>query len=236
MVPNLFFRSNLHIRDYLSITLVVSSVILFYTEELIIGSEHSLEGPVFFLWAERLIAAFFIYEYLMRWYEASFRPWYLVNPVALIDLMAIIPFLVGFFVTPSQLHLVRTLRLLRLLKIVPYMPGVQILLQAVVNIWPQIRALLFVQVTMLMFSTAAMYEAERDYQGTKFHDLGDSIWFTAVTVTTVGYGDITPVTTIGRFIALVTFLTGLILFGVFVGLFSSAITEAFQKHHSDLSS
>lgn len=64
MPPNLFFKSNLHIRDYLSITLVISSVVLFYTEELIIGSEHSLEGPVFFLWAERLIAAFFIYEYI----------------------------------------------------------------------------------------------------------------------------------------------------------------------------
>ena len=91
--------------------------------------------------------------------------------------------------------------------------------------FPQVRTLIAVEAMIVIFSTAAIYECERYVEGTAFTSLFDSIWFTAVTVTTVGYGDMTPETLLGRMIALATFMTGLVLFAVFAGVVGSAITD-----------
>ena len=117
------------------------------------------------------------------------------------DLIAVLPFFIGFFVASEALHLVRTLRLLRLLKLVPFIPGVKLLGLALVRAFPQVKTLVAVESMIVVFSTAAIYECERDVEGTAFSTLFDSIWFTAVTVTTVGYGDMTLVTVLGRMIA-----------------------------------
>ena len=216
-------------RDKVSSILVVSVILLYYIEEMMVGSEHSLEGPWGFLWAERFFALFFTYEFIARWKEEKWQVRYLVSPIALIDLVSILPFYVGFVVSAEYLHTIRTLRLLRLLKLVRFLPGVSLLGMAMIRAWPQIRTIMFVQIIVTMFSTAAIYECERDLPDTSFTSLFDSIWFTAVTVTTVGYGDITPASVTGRLIALVTFVTGLILFGVFAGMIGGAVTEVLEE-------
>jgi len=212
-------------RDRLSIYLSYLCVGLYFVEEGIIGSDHSLEGPPLFLWFERAIAVFYSYELVFRFKEANWSVHHLRSVHFWIDLVAVCPFYVGFFVPPGQLHLVRTLRLLRLLKVLPFMPGVRLLTRAVVRSWPQVRTLIAVEGIIVLFSTAAIYECEREVEGTAFSNLFDSIWFTAVTVTTVGYGDMTPQTILGRSIALLTFMTGLVLFAVFAGVIGSAITD-----------
>ena len=217
-------------RDKLSSVLVVFVILLYYIEEMMIGSEHSLEGPWVFLWVERLFALFFTYEFVVRWKENRWKWRYLFSPIAIIDLISILPFYVGFVVAAEYLHLIRTLRILRLLKLIRFLPGVSLLGMAMIRAWPQVRTIMFVQLIVTMFSTAAIYECERDLPGTSFTGLFDSIWFTAVTVTTVGYGDITPSSPTGRLIALGTFVTGLILFGVFAGMIGGAVTEVLEEH------
>ncbi len=217
-------------RDFISISLVICVIILYYVEELVVGSEHTLKGPWVFLWAERTFAGFFTFEFLMRWREREWHVRYLLSPIAIIDLLAIVPFYVGFFISGQSLHLIRTLRLLRTLKLIPYMPGVRLLVEAIVRAWPQIRTILAIQIIVTMFSTAAIYECERNLPNTKFTSLFDSIWFTAVTVTTVGYGDITPNSMTGRLIALMTFVTGLVLFGVFAGMIGGSVTEVLEEN------
>lgn len=212
-------------RDRVSIILTLSCVGLYFVEEIIVGSEHSHEGPMIFLWIERLIALFFSYELIARWKESNWSPRHLIRPIFWVDLIAVLPFFIGFFVASDALHLVRTLRLLRLFKLVPFIPGVKLLGLALVRAFPQVKTLIAVEAMIMVFSTAAIYECERDVEGTAFSTLFDSIWFTAVTVTTVGYGDMTPVTILGRTIALITFMTGLVLFAVFAGVVGSAITD-----------
>ncbi len=219
-------------RDAWSLRITVVSILLYYAEELIVGSEHSHDGPPCFLWAERLIALYFTFELTDRWKKAAWSLRHMSTAHFWIDVVAVGPFFVGFFVPTDALHLVRTLRLLRLFKLLPFMPGVRLLALAIARAWPQIRTLMAVQVMITMFSTAAMFECERNSPDSAFTTLFDSIWFTAVTVTTVGYGDITPVTIAGRIIALLTFMTGLILFAVFAGVVGSALTDILQEDQS----
>ena len=216
-------------RDRISIAVTLVSILFYYAEELVIRSEHSLEGPPFFLWAERLIATFYTYEFLVRWKDDTWQWRHFKRAMCWIDLIAILPFYVGFFVPAHCLHLVRTLRLLRLLKILPFIHGVKLLGLALIRSWPQVKTLLIVELVIVMFSTAAIYECERGISETAFSSLFDSVWFTAVTITTVGYGDMTPVTVAGRIFALLTFMTGLILFAVFAGVIGSAITDILNE-------
>lgn len=212
-------------QEKVSIFFALFSVLLYFVEEIIVGSEHSHEGPIVFLWIERLIAVFFTYELFARWKLVGWGYRHLTRPLFWIDLIAVLPFFIGFFVSKDALHLVRTLRLLRLFKTLPYIPGVKLLGTALMRALPQVRTLIAVEAMIVVFSTAAIYECERYVEGTAFTSLFDSIWFTAVTVTTVGYGDMTPETLLGRMIALATFLTGLVLFAVFAGVVGSAITD-----------
>lgn len=212
-------------KEMVSIVFALLSVLLYFIEEIIVGSEHSHEGPVVFLWIERFIAVFFTYELVARWKLAGWGYQHLLRPFFWIDVIAVLPFFIGFFVAGNALHLVRTLRLLRLFKTLPYIPGVKLLGTALMRAFPQVRTLIAVEAMIVIFSTAAIYECERYVEGTAFTSLFDSIWFTAVTVTTVGYGDMTPETLMGRMIALATFMTGLVLFAVFAGVVGSAITD-----------
>lgn len=222
--------SKLSQRDRTSTAFVLFVIISYYIEEMMIGSEHSLEGPAFFIWSERFFALFFTYEFFARWREKQWSWRYLYSPVAIVDLVSILPFYIGFFVSTQYLHLIRTLRILRLLKVVQFLPGVTLLGLALLRAWPQVRTILFVQIIVTMFATAAIYECERNLPDSSFTSLFDSIWFTAVTVTTVGYGDITPASFTGRLIALTTFITGLVLFGVFAGMIGGAVTDVLDEH------
>ena len=76
-------------RDLISTAFVFLVIIFYYVEEMMIGSEHSLEGPAFFIWFERIAALFFTYEFFARWREKQWRWRYLYSPVAIIDCLSI---------------------------------------------------------------------------------------------------------------------------------------------------
>lgn len=81
----------------------------------------------------------------------------------------------------------------------------------------------------MIFSTVAMYEAEHTAQPEVFKSMFDSLWFTAVTVTTVGYGDMSPVTILGKIVAMFTFISALSLFAGVVGVLGSALTRVIEE-------
>jgi voltage-gated potassium channel len=83
-------------------------------------TEHSLAGHPFFLWSERTVAVIFTAEYLIRWRSSEKKRSYPTSPLAIIDLLAILPFYIGFLVDMRSLRLIRTLRVLRVLKIYRY--------------------------------------------------------------------------------------------------------------------
>ena len=194
--------------------------------ELGTGSNNSYQGHYLFLWIERVIALIFTAEYILRWYKDKRYP---LTVFGLIDLLAIFPFWVGFFVPLNWLGLVRSLRILRLFKFFRYSRGLQLVALGFYRAFKQIKYLCFPVLIAILFSTVAMYEAEHASQPEAFNNLFNTFWFTMVTATTVGYGDMSPVTVIGRIIAMATFVSVLSLFAGFIGVIGSALSKVLDE-------
>lgn len=216
--------------------LIVYSIGMYVAEELVAGTEHSKEGWAGLLWSERVVAILFTVEYFLRWYHNRNQRRYPLSLMAIVDLVAFVPFFVGFFVPIATLHLIRTLRILRLLKFYRYSLGLQLLAVGFHRAREQLKALGFATFVLVFVSHAAMYECERYAQPDKFGSLDDAFWFACVTVTTVGYGDIYPVTTAGRIVSMLTFITGVTLFGTFTAVmgstFAAVLREQFDQRKS----
>jgi len=203
-----------------------------YIIELMTGSRDAYESHWTFLWAERFIAIIFTVEYFLRWVDdaTDHRKWhYPHSPMGLIDLISILPFWVGFFVPVSWLHFVRTFRIFRLLKFFRYSRSLQLVALGFYRAWPHLKSLGFGMFVAALFCTVAIYEAEHEAQPDKFTNIFDSAYFTMVTVATVGYGDLSPVTTLGRAITVVTFFVGLSIFAGMMGVIGTSFVKVLEE-------
>lgn len=202
--------------------------------EVSMGSTHSLEGPPFFLWSERVVAGIFTLEFLFRWLRDEYRPneygQTRIGSFFWIDLISIVPFWVGFLpLALPHLRLIRTLRILRLLKFLRYSRSLQLVALGFYRAWPSLKPLMFSALIVIGVSSVGTFEAERNQQPENFSSLWDAFWFTMVTVTTVGYGDRSPVTMAGQSICIVTFFVGLAVFGAVLGVLQSSFGEIIEE-------
>ena len=208
-----------------------------YIVEVSTGTENSYESHWVFLWSERIIASIFTLEYLIRILgkatvygrgrKATLE--YIASPLGIIDLISILPFWVGFYVPPHWLGMIRTLRILRLLKYFRYSRSLQFVALAFYRSAYQLRPLSFPVAVSILFSTVAMYEAEHLAQPEVFKSMFDSFWFTVVTITTVGYGDMSPITILGKIIAIIIFISALSLFAGIVSVLGPALTQIMEE-------
>jgi voltage-gated potassium channel len=127
------------------------------------------------------------------------------SPIALVDLFAILPFYLSLY-WAIDLRFLRVLRLLRLFKLTRYSPALGALLDVVQKEADALLAALVVLLMMLVISAGGIYLLENELQPETFGSMPDSMWWAIVTLTTVGYGDVIPVTTLGK------------MFGGFIGL------------------
>jgi voltage-gated potassium channel len=130
---------------------------------------------------------------------------YMLTPIALVDLLAILPFYLSLYLT-IDLRFLRVLRLLRLFKLTRYSPALGALLDVVQKEADALLAALVVLLMMLVISAGGIYLLENELQPETFGSMPDSMWWAIVTLTTVGYGDVIPITTMGK------------MFGGFIGL------------------
>lgn len=215
-------------RRYLELfvqALIFYSIGTYFLELEFTNTEHSTG---FLLWSERVVAALFTIEYFVRW-VASRSLFYPLRLNALVDLVAILPFYIGFLVDLRALRLVRTLRVLRLLKLYRYSAAFQNIRNAFVRVRYEFGIIGFAVFTVGWVSSVAIYELERERQPEVFGHLSDAMWYVVVTLTTVGYGDKIPVTGAGRLVAVCTMVVGLGLFGTFVSLVGGAFLEEVRQ-------
>ncbi|CAE7860192.1 KCND2 [Symbiodinium microadriaticum] len=205
--------------------LVLYSVAMLLVECYLYPDVDSHNSHPFFLWSERVVALVFTLEYIFRCWRNSGRGNYATSAFGIIDLVAILPFWIGFvpFVAP-YLHLIRTLRVLRMLKFFRYSRELQLMALAFYRAYFNLKPLIFTTVMVLLFTMFALYEIEGPHQE-EFRNLFTIGWFLEVTATTVGYGDLSPVTTAGKIIVMCFMIIGL---AIFMACFS-AITAAFDK-------
>jgi voltage-gated potassium channel len=221
-------RARLYAETFIQIV-IGYSLVTYFIELEYGGTEHSRAGHPFFLWSERAVAGVFTIEYFARWMLSQRKRSYPFTFMAIIDLLAILPFYLGFLVDMRCLRLIRTLRLLRVLKVYRYSAALRNLLTS----YNRVRDELYVlggAILLLMFvSGTIVYEAERQAQPDKFVTYSDGLWWSMVTLTTVGYGDRYPITATGKLVASVTLLVGLGIFGSFISVVGGAFVSTIRE-------
>lgn len=148
---------------------------------------------------------------------------YMVSPMAIIDLLAILPFYLSMFLT-LDLRILRLLRLTRLIKLGRYSRSVQLLWQVLRNEAKTLFAAMTVLLIVMTFAATGIYYLERHVQPEAFGTIPNAMWWALVTLTTVGYGDVVPVTSVGKVFGGMVTLMGVALYALPAGILSSSFT------------
>jgi voltage-gated potassium channel len=176
---------------------------LFVLETLPVGAEWQRE----LAWLDRLLGLVFVLEYGLRWWSAGDRRRYLISVYSLVDLGAIIPSLLGFW-DVRFLRLLRSLRVLRLLRFVDRQHLSRQILAEDSLIF--LRIILSILSVLFVYS-GLIYQVESQLPESEIHNFLDAFYFAVVTITTVGYGDITPISQAGRWLTVMMILTGVVI-------------------------
>ncbi len=208
----------------------------------ILESVPSLEARYarLFDWIEFSSLIVFTLEYAARLWAAAeqgafmklspnkARLKYALSPSGIVDLLAIFPFWLDLFL-PADLRFILVFRILRFFKLGRYSAGMGSLLDA---IYSERRALLGCLVLLFgatLLSGSLMYLAEGSVQPEKMGTIPDAMWWAIVTLGTIGYGDVTPVTTAGRFVASFTIVTGIMMIALPAGIIATAFSNEIHR-------
>ncbi len=150
------------------------------------------------------------------------------SPALIIDLLAILPFYLSSFMA-LDLGMLRVLRLLRFLKLSRYSPAMHTLIRVLQN---ESRALLgacLLLAMAILFSSTLMYHLENAAQPDKFGSIPEAAWWSIATLTTVGYGDVVPITAMGRVVGGLTMIIGLSILALPVAIISTGFAQELQR-------
>ncbi|HEY1632664.1 MAG TPA: cyclic nucleotide-gated ion channel [Rhizomicrobium sp.] len=151
------------------------------------------------------------------------------RPMMIIDFLSFAPTLIQLFVPFFDLRVLRLVRLLRLLKIARYSPALSTLAQVIVDERRALFGALLLMLCATLFAAATMHAAEGSVQPRYFGTIPDSMWWAITTLTTVGYGDVVPVTALGRVVAGFTMIVGLGLFALPVGIVATGFVHTIHR-------
>lgn len=181
----------------------------------------------------------FVTEYAARLWVAPENPQYksrwswAVSPIALIDLVAILPALVYLFV-PIDLRILRTFRMLRLLKLTRYSPALGMLLAVFEEEAGAFFAGFFILMVMLIFAASGAWLAEHEAQPDAFGSIPAAMWWAMATLTTVGYGDVTPITVAGKVFGAVITVIGIGMAALPAGIIASGLNDQLHRRRASL--
>lgn len=213
--------------------LILSNVLV-----VILESVHALKakfGREFF-WFDVLSVGVFTVEYLLRLWVCTTHPKYrsplwgrikfAVSPLALIDLVAILPFYLPFAHADLRfLRGIRIFRMLRILKIGRYSDGFNVLGKVVREKRHHLAASFTVLFTLLIIGACTMYEVEHLVQPDKFSNIPAALYWATETMATVGYGDVYPITEVGKFIGALIAILGIAAFALPTAIIGAGFVE-----------
>jgi voltage-gated potassium channel len=177
--------------------------------------------------------AIFTIEYIIRIYTAEKRWSYIFSFYGLIDLLSILPFYLAFFIDLRSLKAFKLFRLFRLFKLTKYNKTLDKFQKAIANAKEEF--ILFLVLTLIMFylSSVGIYYFEHEAQPKVFSSIFDSMWWAVATLTTVGYGDVYPVTVGGKIFTTFMLLVGLGIVGIPAGIVAAALTEVNKSQREE---
>jgi voltage-gated potassium channel len=231
-----------HLFDGFIVVWVVISVVA-----VVLESVHSVHYVlnIEFIVIDAIAVSIFTLEYLLRLYACVESPGFrhaLLGRVkhaksmsAVIDFLAILPFFLEVFLHQLiDLRFLRVFRLLRLFKLTRYTGATHTLSTVVQREWPILSASAFVMLLLVIMTASLGYLFEHDAQPEKFENIPQSIYWAVITLASVGYGDISPITPMGRIMTIILALLGIGIFAIPAALLSSAFSDQLRIERETL--
>jgi len=226
---------------YFIMAMILSNVLA-----IILETKHELfiAYAPYFIAFDVFSAVVFTIEYLLRlWccvrnprYSAPVkgRIRYALSPLALIDLLAITPFYLPLII-PTELRMLRMIRLLRVfrvLKLGRYSSAFETFIDVIKAKKEELSIALIMTVIILILASSALYLTEHEVQPEKFASIPDAMWWAVITLATVGYGDVYPITPLGKFISAIVALSAIGLFALPAGILATGFAETLNQRHA----
>lgn len=220
---------------------IIVTLILFASILAILETEKTVREPSdsLFNLIELLLASVFIIEYMARWYASGEDPRfagpngrikYVFSIWSIIDLLAIVPMLVTMGSANTLLfRIFKMLRLLRLARLGQFSDAWRAISEALHSRRFELGLSFGIAMLLLLFSSILLYIAEADHQPESFGSIPRTLWWSVATLTTVGYGDVTPLTPLGRIFAGLTAIAGIGLIAMPTGILAAAFSDVIQK-------
>jgi voltage-gated potassium channel len=224
---------------------VLMGLVLVNIMAVIVESEHTiyLAYQVWFDAVEFLSVTVFALEYGLRVWTAALntdagptpaqRRWrYVFSLYGLVDLIAIVPSMLAYFLPTMDLRSLRAIRLLRILKFTHYSYALQDLWQAIYVERRAFTASLYVLGVAIILSSTLMYLAEHQAQPEKFASIPRAMWWSIITLTTVGYGDVMPITPLGQFLGALVAIMGVCTVALITGILASSFAVQMERRNA----
>jgi voltage-gated potassium channel len=206
-----------------------------------VESIHEFMAAEFIIFDTFSVAVFSL-EYLCRLYscveEKEYehpvigRLKYMMTPSAMIDLLAVLPFYLVYFVQ-IDLRFLRVVRLMRLLKFTRYNKAMNMLSEVVSEQMPALSTTLFILAITTIFAASLVYLFEHEAQPDKFTSIPEATYWAVITLLSVGYGDLYPITPAGQFLTMIITVMGLGLVALPTGILASGFTEKMRQQNED---
>ena len=227
----IIFRSDTRagkIFDIILLWLIILSILLVFMESVeSFRRQYSSEIRI----AEWVFTFAFTLEYLLRIYSARHVRRYMFSFYGIIDLLALLPGYISIILRSGQyfivLRAIRFLRVFRILKLTRYLYEGNVLGLALKASMYKITVFLSAVITLVTIVGTIMYVIEGEEHG--FNNIPESIYWAIVTITTVGYGDVSPATPLGRFIASLLMIVGYGIIAVPTGIVSVEMARASER-------
>jgi len=203
--------------------LIILSVVTFSIETI---PDLKSETRSILRFFELFCVIIFSFEYVLRIYVADKKLKFIFSFFGIIDLFAILPFYVAFGVDLRSVRAMRFVRLFRLFKLVRYNRAIKHFARAISIAKEEIILFFFITLILIYLSGVGIYYFEHAAQPEHFSSIFDSLWWAIITLTTVGYGDVYPITIGGRIFTFFILMIGLGVVAIPTGILSSALTRS----------
>ncbi|KEO75432.1 ion transporter [Anditalea andensis] len=226
--------------DVFIVTLIILNAVAIVLESI---EPLRLQYEEIFYYFEVLSVIVFTIEYVLRIWTSNLIPEYqkpftgnlkyALTPLALIDLMAILPFYLPFVgVDLRLLRIMRIFRVFRMFKIARYVEALSFMGKVFKNKKEELVISLLFTLLLLLVASTIMYYVENDSQPENFSSIPETMWWGIATLTTVGYGDIYPITPLGQFLGGIIAIIGIGLFALPTGILASGFSDEISNKKS----
>ena len=233
------------LKDFFDLFIGVWVLISVFAVVLETVASVSYLNNIEFVILDTIAVAIFTLEFMMRIYSSVEEPGHrnpltgrikeFTKPSTFIDFLAILPFFLEVLLRDHlDLRFLRIFRLARLLKLTRGSDATATLFKVIKREWPVMSAAAFIMILLIILTASLGYLVEHAAQPEKFENIPTAIYWAVITLASVGYGDISPVTPIGRAITVVMSLLGIGIFAIPAGLLASAFSDQLHKERESL--